>query len=88
MISVCAYCGTGFSETEKRCSYCNAPIPETSELRLIHSGSPMPQNQRANDASLGLNESPKKNKKITCRRKKRSFFAMLFDTSLLEYVMS
>lgn len=87
MIGFCGYCGTGFSESEKRCSYCNAPLPETGGHGLIHSGSPMQPNQgdKLQDASLGLSESPKK---ITCRRNLRGFFNMIFDTSLLEYVIS
>lgn len=84
MIGFCAYCGTGFSETEKRCSYCNAPLPDTSGHILIPSSSPMHQNQRANEASLDLTESGI----VTCRRNWKNFFAMLFDTSLLEYVTS
>lgn len=86
ILGLCAYCGTGFSETEKRCSYCGAPLPETGGHILIASSSPLQakQGDKPQDASLGLAKSGIS----TCRRKKRGFFSLLFDRSLLEYVIS
>lgn len=89
MIGLCDYCGTGFSSQEKRCSYCDAPIPETGVQATLcsHSSSPMQLIHRSTSTkteALDLSES----ELHTCRRNVRGFLSKLFESSLLEYVRS